>query len=70
MSGRLTNKRIAVLATDGFEESEFTKPIERLKQEGAEVDVVSLKPGEIKGWAHTDWGGTYKVDTTVEDAEV
>lgn len=69
MSGKLTNKRIAVLATDGFEESEFTKPMERLKQEGAEVDVVSLKPGEIKGWAHTEWGGKYKVDTTVEEAE-
>lgn len=70
MPAKLADKRIAVLATDGFEESEFTKPIERLKQEGAQVDVVSLKTGEIKAWAGKDWGDKYKVDTTVEEAEV
>lgn len=69
MEGKLKGKRIAVLATDGFEELEFTKPIERLKKEGAEVEVVSLKTGEIKAWAKTDWGDKYKVDTTVEEAE-
>ena len=47
-------KRVMILATDGFEQSELTGPKERLEQAGIETSVVSLKSGEIRGWQHTD----------------
>lgn len=63
----LKDKKVAVLVTDGFEESEFTQPVEALKTAGAEVTVVSLHPGTIKSWAEKNWGKEYKVDATVKD---
>jgi protease I len=68
MKGKLENKRIAVLKTDGFEEEEFTKPQEALQQEGAITEIISEKAGKIKAWNHTDWGGEYTVDKTLEEA--
>lgn len=68
MSKSITNKRVAVVATDGVEESEFTVPIEALKKANAIVEVISLKPGKIKAWSHTDWGGEYAVDKVVSEA--
>jgi protease I len=47
---RIHGKRIAVLATDGFEQSELEAPVEHLRAAGAEVHVVSLKAGQITGW--------------------
>jgi protease I len=66
---KLSGKRIAILATDGFEQSELLEPLDRLKQEGAEVEIVSLKPGEIRGWNKTNWGDAIPVDKTVEDID-
>jgi len=56
------------MATDGFEQSEFTKPIKALKNEGILVDVLSLKEGNIKGWEETKWGDKFKVDKTIDNA--
>ena len=42
--------RVAVLATDGFEETELTEPVKVLKGAGADVTILSLKPGEIQGF--------------------
>ncbi|MFW6027664.1 MAG: type 1 glutamine amidotransferase domain-containing protein [bacterium] len=66
---KLSGKRIAILATDGFEQSELIEPLDRLKDEGANVDIVSLEPGEIRGWDRTQWGDTIPVDRTVEEIE-
>lgn len=63
------NKKIAVLATDGFEEVELTDPVKRLKEEGAQVDVVSLKRGMIKAWKHGDWSIKVGVDKTIDEAK-
>lgn len=49
-------KTIAVLATDGFEQSELEKPVEALKAAGATVEVVSPKQGQIQGWEHQEKG--------------
>jgi protease I len=65
----LTNKRVAILATDGFEQSELFEPKKALEEAGAEVIVVSLKPGEIKGWNHTTWGKSIEVGQSVEQAD-
>jgi len=62
----LSGKKIAILATHGFEQSELEVPLAKLKAAGAQVDVVSLTPGEIKGWDKKDWGQPVKVDKTLD----
>jgi len=64
---QLSQKKIAILATHGFEQSELEVPRDRLKAAGATVDIVSLQAGEIKGWAKKDWGHPVKVDKTLQD---
>lgn len=67
--GILNNKKVAVLVTDGFEEVEFTQPIQALKEAGAKVEVIALKEGKVKSWTHDKWGGEYDVDITVGSAD-
>ena len=62
----LSGKRIAILATNGFEQSELEVPRNSLKEAGATVEVVSLQAGEIKGWDKKDWGRPVKVDKTLD----
>jgi protease I len=68
MEKKLNNKRVAIIVTDGFEESEFTKPLEALQDAGAKVDVISLKPGKVKAWAEKNWGKEYPVNKTIDKA--
>ncbi|MGI8787778.1 MAG: type 1 glutamine amidotransferase domain-containing protein [Pyrinomonadaceae bacterium] len=68
MSNKLEGKKVAILATDGFEQSELFEPKKALEEAGAIVSIVSLKSGEIKGWNKTDWGKTIKVDLIVAEA--
>ncbi|WP_435414272.1 type 1 glutamine amidotransferase domain-containing protein [Polaribacter aestuariivivens] len=63
----LNRKTVAILATNGFEESELREPKKALEDAGAEVHVVSLKSGEIKSWADGNWGKSYKVDKTLDE---
>ena len=65
----LTDKTIAVLATDGFEQVELTKPVEALKSAGAKVVIVSLERGSIQGFNHHDKGDMTPVDIKVSDAD-
>jgi len=60
-------KRIAILATDGFEESELKSPKEAMEKEGFEVEIVSLKSGKIKSWADGNWSKEYNVDKTLSE---
>lgn len=64
----LTGKTVAVLATDGFEQSELVQPVEALRGAGAEVRIVAPKAGRIRGWAETDWGDAVDVDATLDEA--
>lgn len=68
MSGKLQGKRIAIVATDGFEQVELMEPKRALEAAGAEVEVVSPKSGKIKGWKFTEWGESVQVDRTLEHA--
>ena len=61
------SKKVLILATDGFEQSELTDPKKALEDAGIETTVASPKSGEIKGWDQTDWGDTVKVDATLDD---
>jgi protease I len=68
MEKKLDGIKVAILATEGFEQSELFEPKKALEEAGADVQIVSLKAGEIKGWNHTDWGDSVAVDLTVADA--
>jgi protease I len=61
-------KRIAILATDGFEQSELMEPRQRLKDAGYTVEVVSPTEGQIRGWKHKEWGDTVPVDVPLSKA--
>lgn len=64
----LQGLKVAILATDGFEQIELLEPRKALEAAGAKTQVVSPKSGEIKGWNHTEWGETVVVDVNLEQA--
>jgi len=64
----LTGKRILILATHGFEQSELDIPHAALQKAGATVEIVSPEAGEIKGWQNKDWGRSVAVDRTLDQA--
>jgi protease I len=66
----LTGLRVAILATDGFEQSELLEPRKALDAAGADTTVVSLKEGSIRGWTHKDWGQSVNVDRVLEGTAV
>jgi protease I len=68
MSNKLSGKKIAILATDGFEQSELFEPKKALENEGAKTFVIAPKAGKIKGWDHTDWGKDADVDVELANA--
>jgi len=66
----LKGRHIAILATDGFEQSELTEPKRLLEEAGAQVSVIA--PGEakqIKGWDKKEWGKSVDVDVALSDAD-
>lgn len=65
----LSNKKIAVLAADGYEQSELESPVKALKDAGATIEIVSLKTGEIKAMKDHEWSNSVKVDQVVKDAK-
>lgn len=68
MASNLKGKKIAILATDGFEQSELMQPRQALEDAGAKTEVISPNSGEIKGWNHKDWGESVRVDKTLDNA--
>lgn len=66
--GQLTGKKIAILVTNGFEQSEFEEPIKALRTEGAIVEIVSPET-RITSWKDSNWGIDYDVDKTLEEAD-
>jgi protease I len=70
-SNNLVGRTVAILATDGFEQSELTEPKRLLEQAGAKTVVIA--PGgvsQIKGWSKKNWGDSVKVDMALNDAKV
>jgi len=66
---QLSNVRVAVIATDGFEETELTEPVRALKEAGAQADVISLKGGQIQAFRHNDKGIMVNVDKTLDQVQ-
>ena len=70
-SGRqLKRRRIAVLAADGFEEVELVVPVAAMRAEGADVDIVSLRRGRIRGVNLHEPASRVSVDRTLAEAKV
>ena len=63
----LTGKKVAILATDMFEQVELVEPRKAVEQAGADVELVSLDEGEIQGFNHYDKADTFSVDKAVAD---
>ena len=66
---RLDGKRVAILATDGFEQHELFTPRDALRDAGAEVDLISLKIGEIQGFDHLTPDKRAAVDLSLDQAD-
>jgi len=69
MAHELAGKRIAILATDGFEQAELTEPHKALRAAGAEVHIVAPKAGQIQGMRHHDKGDKVTVDRPLDQVE-
>ena len=67
MAGKLEGKRVAFLFTEGAEQDEVLKPLEAVKEAGADVDIVSLEKGEIEMWQHFDKGEKISADKAVSE---
>jgi len=65
----LSGMKVAILAAEGFEQSELTEPRKALDEAGAETRVVSPAKGEVQGWKHFDKGERIKVDVPLEQAD-
>lgn len=68
MPGRLDGRKVAILATDGFEQSELVEPRKALEDAGATVEVVAPHDGRIQGMRHHDKADSVPVDRTLDDA--
>jgi len=68
MAAKLTEKRVALLVTDGFEQVELTSPKAALEDAGARTFIVSPKKDVVRGWNHAEPGDQFKVDRPIEAA--
>lgn len=69
MPNTLKGKTVAILATDGFEQSELMKPRQALEEAGAQTQVVSPTENKIRGWEKKDWGNEVAVDVPLKAAD-
>lgn len=69
MSEELKGRRIAIIATDGFEQAELETPRDTLREAGAEVDIISFKTDPIQGLQHMEKGQKTEVDVSLRDLD-
>ena len=69
MAQELKDLRVAILAENGFEQSELIEPRKALDAAGARTSVVSPQSGMIRGWSHADWGESVPVDVALDEAK-
>lgn len=67
MDHKLSEKKIAILVTDGFEQVEMTETRKALDEQGALTELISINPGVVKAWKHPEWGDVFTVDKTIVD---
>ncbi len=69
MNNNLEGKKVAILATNGFEQSELVEPKNALENAGVTAHIVSPEDKEIKGWKDDNWGDNFEVDVKLDDAK-
>jgi len=69
MASNLHRTRVAILVTDGFEQSELLEPRKALKDAGATTVVVSPAGDKVRGWNHKEWGNEVPVDVPLKSAK-
>ncbi len=67
---QISEAKILILSTNGFEQSELEKPLSGLKARGATVHVATPDGDDIKGWDKDDWGSTVSADMKLSDVKV
>lgn len=67
MPQELKGLKIAILVSNGFEQSEMTEPKKALEKEGAITHLVSPLKDKVKGWTNKNWGDEFPVDVELED---
>ncbi len=65
----LEGKKVAILATNGFEESELTSPKNALEKAGATTHVIAPESGTIKGWKDGNWSKDVDVDAVLDSVD-
>ncbi len=68
MTQSLTNKKVAILVADGFEQVELTEPKQALEQAGAQTHIISPNKNTVQGWNHFDQGDNFPVDVVLDQA--
>ena len=66
MKKDLKDIRVAILITDGFEQSEMVEPQRALEEHGAITEIISLKGGRVRAWKHDNWGDEFDVNKTID----
>jgi protease I len=68
MQQTLNGLRVAILVADDFEQVEMTEPKKALEQAGAQVTLISPRPGQVNGVNHDQKADSFKVDMTLDQA--
>ncbi|ASM74669.1 MULTISPECIES: type 1 glutamine amidotransferase domain-containing protein [Roseobacteraceae] len=66
----MTDAKILIMATNGFEQSELQTPLKELRDAGATVDIATPDGKAIKGWNESDWGESVEADLKISDVDV
>lgn len=69
MIGKLEGKKVAIVVTDGFEESHLTHARSVLEGEGATCVTIAPKEGTVLGWWGAEPGAAFAVDLPVVHAD-
>ena len=65
MAGALSGMKIAILVTNGFEQSELTEPKKALEHAGAQTVIISPAGNQVRGWNHKEWGDSFPVNVAL-----
>lgn len=66
---KISEAKILIMATDGFEQSELFVPLQKLREAGAQVKIAAPKLGYIRGWNEKEWGDSVPVDIEIKDVD-
>lgn len=69
MNTNLSGKKVAILVENGFEQVELTAPKKALEDAGAQTHIISPSNDEVKGWKHTEWGDSFRVNVPLKNAK-